>query len=225
MKLFLYSGFSENNPLDLKLNEVISTSNMPTMTLFLSNPDVFKSKYLYQYADYCKKCGFVESNICLYSRSDDDVKNLSDEYTDIKFVTIEEALTSTAICLSGGSTYYFLNALRKSNTLEKLVEYVNKGGILIGFSAGSMLMTPDISNSTIPSYDIEPNEVGDMSLQSLNLVDFYFFPHYDENEQYLKEVRMFSNEKRKTSYLCNDNSGVYVENDQCYLYGNVIKID
>jgi len=40
--------------------------------------------------------------------------------------------------------YYFLNSLKKHEFLPKLREYVRVGGILIGVSAGSIIMSKTI---------------------------------------------------------------------------------
>ena len=45
-----------------------------------------------------------------------------------------------AIHLSGGNTYHFLYWLRRRGMLEVLRNYVKNGGVLIGNSAGSILM-------------------------------------------------------------------------------------
>jgi len=62
---------------------------------------------------------------------------------------IEELLACDAIFLSGGNTYYFLNSLRKRKFLPKLREYVRIGGILIGVSAGSIIMSKTIDITTL----------------------------------------------------------------------------
>ena len=62
---------------------------------------------------------------------------------------LETLLSCDAIHLSGGNTYYFLYWLRTREMLLPLRQYVSHGGVLIGVSAGSILMTPDISTSTL----------------------------------------------------------------------------
>ncbi|WP_199621429.1 Type 1 glutamine amidotransferase-like domain-containing protein [Paenibacillus alkalitolerans] len=78
-----------------------------------------------------------------------------------------------AIHLSGGNTFYFLSLLKKRNTMEMLRAYVNKGGILIGVSAGSILMTKTIG---FAGYGVD----GD---RNVVYVDFEFLPHWDGSEE------------------------------------------
>ena len=77
-----------------------------------------------------------------------------------------------AIHLSGGNTAHFLARLRRSGMFEKLRDWANGGGILIGTSAGAILMTPTIAVDTIFS-DGCPLDVADGA--ALDLVSFEFF--------------------------------------------------
>jgi dipeptidase E len=224
MKLFLYSRDSENNPLDSQLHKTIENIDKPVMTIFMSDSDTFKAKYAYPIIDYFKKCGFSKVNVCLYPKNLEEQAVIAKEYVDIEFIAIDEAFKSTAIFLSGGNSYYFLNAIKKAKIFENIKEFALNGGLLVGLSAGSMLMTPDISNSNIPTYDPCPNEVGEVNFTALSLVDFYFFPHFDGNKQYLEEVKAFAKAKRKTCYLCNDTSGIYVEDSKLTIFGDVVKL-
>jgi dipeptidase E len=93
---------------------------------------------------------------------------------------LDTLLTCDAIHLSGGNTYYFLHWLRVRNLLIRLREYVARGGVLIGVSAGAILMTPNIGSASL---------CGDMPLEgmtdyaALGLVDFAFVPHLNEKNR------------------------------------------
>ena len=225
MKLLLYSGFSEQNSLDDELKTALNAFQHKSLTIFLSNSDDFKSKYVYPITDYYKRCGFNDVSVCLYSQTNENTNKISAEYPDIKFIGLDSAFESDAIFLSGGSNYYFQNSLRKNNKIGKLQDYARSNHLLIGMSAGSMLMQKDIKNSEIPSYDPEPNPVGDISLESLNLIPFYFFPHYDGDTRFLSEVKEFSNKTKDRCYICTDNDGLYIEGNNVVLKGNTIEIN
>lgn len=59
-------------------------------------------------------------------------------------------------------------------TLEKLLD---RGGVYIGVSAGSIILAPTIQIAA--SVDPEPNETGMSDLTGLNLIDFEVHPHYE----------------------------------------------
>lgn len=98
---------------------------------------------------------------------------------------IEDLLNCDAIHLSGGSTYNFLFWLRKRELISTLREYVSVGGVLIGVSAGAILMTPEISTTHLCGEKIR-SDISDRS--ALELVDFAFLPHLDEVNDAAKKM-------------------------------------
>ena len=56
-----------------------------------------------------------------------------------------DLLACDAIHLTGGDTFYFLHWLRQRGMLSSLQRYVAEGGLLIGVSAGAILMTANIA--------------------------------------------------------------------------------
>lgn len=127
-------------------------------------------------------------------------------------------LTADAIHLSGGQTFYFLHWLRVRNLMEVLRQYAADGGILIGVSAGAILMTPDIRTTllcgeTRPSEKIEPRGLG--------LVDFAFVPHLGRYAT-LVDIETYSQQNNIMVYGCPDNAGIIVENNHVECIGDVI---
>jgi dipeptidase E len=132
---------------------------------------------------------------------------------------LPKLLSCDAIHLSGGNTFYFLHWLRKRKMLEVLKNYVAKGGILIGVSAGAILMTPDISTSTLCG-DEEPNEPMDTS--ALALVDFLFLPHYEPEMS--KGAATLQRKLKLPIYACPDGSGMIVNGQNIELFGNAERL-
>ena len=54
-------------------------------------------------------------------------------------ILLAEVLKSDWIHLHGGNTFHFLNALRKAKLLPELKKFVDRGGLLSGLSAGSLI--------------------------------------------------------------------------------------
>jgi dipeptidase E len=133
-------------------------------------------------------------------------------------------LSCDGIHLSGGNTYYFLYWLHKRKMLEPLRQYVRLGGVLIGVSAGSILMSPDISICTLNVN--EPIEV-ETDFSSLNLVDFAFAPHYKTMKMSttISSLKKYSQDHQTVVYACQDSGGIVVSEDNVKCIGDVVKID
>ena len=136
--------------------------------------------------------------------------------------SLSALLSSDAIHLSGGNTYYFLHWLRKRNMIETLVRYVAQGGVLIGVSAGSILMTPDISTSAICGDEVLE---GMNDFTGLQLVDFSFLPHYDSISVDLDILRKYSSDHHTIIYACKDSDGIIVNDDVITCISDVTVID
>ena len=159
-----------------------------------------------------------------YSRLGMDLKvyfELDEEYhPDL----LESLLSCDAIHLSGGNTYYFLYWLRTREMLVPLRQYVSQGGMLIGVSAGSILMTPDISTSALCGDEVI---AGETDFSALNLVDFTFAPHYGDREMSpsISALQKHSRDHQIVVYACRDSGGIVVTKDDVNCIGDVVKID
>lgn len=123
---------------------------------------------------------------------------------------LEEALKSDIIHLSGGNTYYFLHHLKKNGMFKHLKDFVKRGGILSGLSAGAILMTPNINTAGFPDFDKDENYDGLRDLRALGLVNFEIFPHYRNSARYDKELRAYSKKANHPVYAIPDGRGIVV---------------
>jgi len=130
-------------------------------------------------------------------------------------------LACDAIHLSGGNTFYFLHWLRQRAMLGALRRYVSKGGLLIGVSAGAILMTANIGISAL--YGDTPLE-GDSDWSGLGLVDFAFLPHIDSLSGGMKAVQEIARRLQVTVYACRDGDGLIVQEHQIRCIGNLIVV-
>ncbi len=138
-----------------------------------------------------------------------------------------ELLSCDAIFLSGGNTYYFLNSLKNRNLIPVLRGFVEKGGVLIGVSAGSIMMSQTIAVTTIDA-DIggDQNTVGLEEFSALELNEFEFFPHFDiDDGEILKRLKEYSKSSGSVVYACKDGGGIVVDGDNMQFFGEVLKIE
>lgn len=80
------------------------------------------------------------------------------------------------IFVSGGNTFYLLEEMRRSGAGRMIVEQINAGKPYIGASAGSVILSHDITYiSPMDSSDVAPSLDGDFA--ALGVTDFSVLPH------------------------------------------------
>lgn len=90
----------------------------------------------------------------------------------------------SAIFIGGGNTYKLLKGLKQSGAFNKIKEYIDKDGVIIGSSAGSVIFSEDIN--IIASMD--PNQVGLTDTRGFDVLNgVSFFPHYTNIKKKLTE--------------------------------------
>ena len=205
----LYSDqiIEESRKVDYELLRLLNKKN-PSIGYIPSCSDLTR-KYFNPKVQYYNELGI----------SDIQYFDLDKEYNEAK---INDVFNCDAIHLSGGNTFYFLHLLRKRNLIKLLKLYVEQGGILIGISAGSIIVTKTID---IAQFGDE-NLVGIDDKSSLGLVDFEFMPHWSEDEsiKYLDLLKDYSKSKNTTVYACADSDGIVIDGDDIKFIGNIIKI-
>ncbi len=202
------SGKTQVDEASLKL----FASNKPKIAYIPSQSDL-ERKYFNERVEWYKQFGVTG---LFYF-------DVDKEYDEGK---IDELLACDAIFLSGGNTYFFLNSLKKRNFLPVLRKYVEKDGVLIGVSAGSMIMSKTIAVTTIDE-DIggDQNTIGLKDFSALGLNDFEFFPHFDKNEEISKRLKEYSRKSKSVIYACKDGDGIIVNDDDMKFFGEVLKIE
>jgi len=208
-KLVLYSD--QIPPLTDKIdNELKTLFGIPDpMIGFIPSSSDPERKYYKDRQDFYKSLGM---DLKLYFE-------LDNEYQPDM---LEQLLSCDAVHLSGGNTYYFLHWLRRRNMIGTLIQYVAKGGVLIGVSAGSILMTPDISTSALCGDEIV---AGETDFSGLGLVDFSFVPHFGAHPFDLDDLRKYSRDNKTVVYAARDSGAIIVIENDVKCIGDVIMVD
>ncbi len=131
---------------------------------------------------------------------------------------LKELFGCDAIHFSGGNTYYFLHWLQKRNMFAAIRQYTEKGGVLIGVSAGAILMTPNITTASLCGD--EPLDA-EIDLAALHLVDFAFVPHFGNGHSDLATLQTYSRDRQVVLYACRDGEGIIVRDEQVECVGDV----
>ncbi len=192
MKLVLYStdGHEKNELIDAELVEILDKNSR--ITYIPSSPDPDK-KYFNKFKDWFGGLGYTHISYF----------DLETEYDS----NIEDAVFSgDVIYLSGGDTLSFLDSIIKHGFKEKITNFVKSGKVLIGTSAGAMIMTPEVE-----------------SRQALNLVNFEFYPHYEKegvNEQI--DQKLETRSKTVNVIACREGEGLIIWDDDKYIIGEPV---
>lgn len=144
------------------------------------------------------------------------------EYFDLEYEYDEskedELFDSDIIHLTSGNTFKFLSLLRKRNMISKIREYSINGGILVGVSAGSILMGSSIEIAKFADL----NNIGLTDLEGLKLIDFEIKPHWNRWEDKIAEFKKYSKDSGREIYFIRDGEGIVVENGKVDIYGDII---
>lgn len=138
--------------------------------------------------------------------------DLEEEYDETR---VDDLSKYDVIHLSTGNTFKFLNLLNKRGMTSKLVDYSKDGGILVGVSAGGIIMGKDIDIAKFA----DVNEVGLDDFSSLDLLGFTVKPHWDKWEHRIDDFKRYAMEDDKKIYVLRDGEAIVVEGDEISIYG------
>jgi dipeptidase E len=214
MKLALYSSGLHNS--DKATDTAVYTQLLqkkisPRFSLIVASPDAYDfvvpafSNYL---ADYCSPIVDVI------------VPEKSSE-TEI----IAKLEKSDLIFLSGGNTYHFLNNVRKYNLEPVLRRLAARNVVLVGSSAGAILMTPTIEATAYPTFDADKNDVSIKDLTGLSLVKFEMTPHYVPSKIADDELSKYSETNNRPLYALEDGAAIIVDGAKESLFGTIVMFD
>jgi dipeptidase E len=207
MRLFLFSDhiIPENGPLDRMLLSVANTAS-PSVVWIPSGSRPEKSEtYFLERKAYYQAIGV--RSVSMF--------NVCGGLTKSR---VDELMKCDILHLSGGDPYVFLGNLRKTGMLEVIRERARTGGIIVGDSAGAMLMAADIE---ITKFDGRPVPAELENLSALRLVDFEFHAHYGRFGASEQALRAYTLRKRSTVYAVPDGSGLAVLDGQIHKHGPI----
>jgi dipeptidase E len=119
------------------------------------------------------------------------------------------------VFVSGGNTFYLLHWIRKSGFHESIINFLEKGGLYVGASAGSYVACPAIEQASWKRQD--RNKVGITNLAALNLVPFMITAHFEEKYRSIVESAA-----KRTQYpivALNDKQAVLVDRNGVKIVG------
>ncbi|WP_271711707.1 Type 1 glutamine amidotransferase-like domain-containing protein [Marinigracilibium pacificum] len=128
------------------------------------------------------------------------------------------------IYILGGNPFLLLNEVNKSGAHKTLESLMFKDKILMGYSAGSLLLGPNLSLMNHVDSLLGFNEINLKELSCIGLYDFYIFPHYTEFTSQVPElaakIENFESLSDKPLHRLNDNQGIIIQNGNMEIIGN-----
>jgi len=105
-----------------------------------------------------------------------DLKNKTEELLKAELKDID------AVFVEGGNTFYLLYWVHKSGFDKVLKEFLDRGGVYVGASAGSILVSPSIETCGWKGGD-RAGVVKLDNLDGLKFVNFSIYPHFEEDQK------------------------------------------
>lgn len=103
----------------------------------------------------------------------------------------------------GGNTFYLLDIIRKTGFDKMINNFLSKGKVYIGSSAGSIIMGSTIETAS----PFDENNVGMTDFTGLKLVDGIIIPHANRKEEFIDNLKSKTDEKIIPLY---DGDGIIV---------------
>jgi dipeptidase E len=135
--------------------------------------------------------------------------------TTVNQTTIDGIFKSDLIYFSGGNPFYFLNNIKKINLIQRVREFYQNGGNLIGLSAGGILMADTIGSSYFGS----ENTVNLQDITAFAFIDFEIMPHWKCTCKFLKELLDYTDRTKQKVVTMNDGDGIVIDNKRRRLFG------
>jgi len=129
-----------------------------------------------------------------------------------------EIFTSDAVYLSGGNTYQFLAFAKEVGLFSLLQAFESLGGIIVAESAGSIILSSDISTAAIPTTCPDENSVGITDFQAMGRLSFHVSPHYKPDapqaKDEMEELQALANLSNTPILILQDGAGIVVQGDE-----------
>ena len=143
-------------------------------------------------------------------------------HADFDSARVPWLLSRDIIHLSGGDPFVFLRNLRATGMLPILRQWALDGGVLVGDSAGAMLMTPSLEIARIGDAPFPPDLT---DLRALSLTDFEFNPHFGTYGGSAEQLTKYAKDKGVIVYGAPDGCGLALMRGNLVHHGAVVRFN
>ena len=170
------------------------------------------------------RCALVVTADNVYKEKNYHVERLTNELQtlglrvdcfDFDRQTPAELAEYDAVEIIGGNPYYLLNSIRQNEFTKMLVDFA-KSKVIIGCSAGALVLTPTLG--LIDLYSPEMNTVGLNDLTACHLTDIQLLPHYSKfvnrYDRFEETCSQYERENGCRVIRLNDGEGIFVNGSE-----------
>ncbi len=204
MKILLTSaGWWKNSKIGKEFLKLVDKepTEIKVFLVFTPLKDFLNHKYIKRILRQFKEVGVLKENVTFFQLN--------------RKVKKENLKGIDVIYVLGGNTFDYLNGIRKTG-LDKLIkEFVKRGGVYIGLSAGSYVVCPTIEATTWKHSDININDLKD--LKALNLVPFLVTAHFEP--KYRKIIKEAAQKTKYPVITLTDKQAVLVKGKEIEIIG------
>lgn len=200
---------SKDNSNPILIEAVIdSLPTQPKLAYIPSMPDPHKYGYKTYFSGLMQQLGI----------NDVEHFELEDDYWQANYT--DAIYESNILFLPGGNTYRFAYWLKQRGFADIINEFT-KNRLVIGVSAGAIVLTPRIDIAE------DLNTVGINEFGGFAAVEVYFKPHFKESAETINHIQKFKSrlalsEQQKKIYACPDSAGLIVSKDgEIKSYGDI----
>lgn len=163
MKLLLTSvGWKENKSIGNQFLKLVNKKSSEIKVLLVMTPAKYPRRNIY--IKRLNEIGILKTNVTIFKLDKKANSNIT-KNVDVVYV-------------NGGNTFDYLNRIRKTG-LDKLIKnFIKKGGVYVGLSAGSYVVSPTIEAASWKHAD--QNKINLKNLNGLNLVPFLITAHFEK---------------------------------------------
>ena len=126
-------------------------------------------------------------------------------------------MAADAVFLTGGNTYEFLAYARQVQLFELLTHFEAKGGIIASESAGSILLSPDVSTAGLPHTFADDNILQLTDLTAMGRVAYHFHPHHEPDsklfDEEMAQLQQLADESKIPVLMLQDGQGLVMQGD------------
>jgi dipeptidase E len=115
------------------------------------------------------------------------------------------------VWISGGNTFYFMYWANKKGLKEILMDFLNKGGVYAGESAGVVCQIRDLEPI---KWADNPDKAPEVITQGMQLTDVVVLPHWgwEKYAKTMEKIRDYYVERSIKPYLLKDGEALIVKN-------------
>lgn len=121
-------------------------------------------------------------------------------------------LRAGAVYLAGGNTYEFLAYARRIGLFDTLRMLEEQLGMIAAESAGSILLSPDVSTAAVPARNGDENTPKLTRFSGMGRIPFHVSPHFQPASRYvhsdLAELQDLADRSRRSVVMLEDSQGL-----------------